>query len=173
MLKLRLPLGLLAAAALIAFADPAWFLPALIVSAVGELGQLWCFGALKTQKTLASQGPYALMRNPMYAARFLLILGVVLLPGRLWLIPPYAVLYYFYMVNRVKREEAKLREIFGAEYEQYCREVNRYLPTLRRREGRSLWFFRRENFSRNHGPVNALALAAVYAAAYLYLLVWK
>ena len=40
----------------------------------------------------------------MYLGRFFLIGGALLLAGRPWILLPYAVFYYFYMVNRVKRE---------------------------------------------------------------------
>jgi len=49
----------------------------------------------------------------------------------------YTVIYYFYMVNRVKREEAHLRAVLGAPYAEYCAAVRRFLPDGPTRETRS------------------------------------
>ena len=113
LLLLRKPLALVIFVLVVMIADKSWFWPGLIISVIGGLCQLWCFSCINTSKTLALNGPYRLARNPMYLSRFLLILGVVMFTGNLWAIGIYTVLYYFYMVNRVKREERKLEKIFG------------------------------------------------------------
>ena len=46
LLKLRVPLGLLACVLLIRHINPQWFLPGVLVSGSGALLQLWCFGSL-------------------------------------------------------------------------------------------------------------------------------
>lgn len=142
------------------------------VSAFGEFGQLWCFASLKKQKILATRGPYVLMRNPMYIARYFLILGCLIMLGSPWIVGAYTVLYYFYMANRVRREEPKLAGIFGGDYERYCRDTNRFVPTLRNRQWGHVWFFQWDLLVGNHGVVNAVGLLAFYAAAYLYLFVY-
>lgn len=162
LLALRLPLGLAAGAGLVWAARPQWFWPGLAVSAFGAAFQWWCFSCILTSKTLALKGPYMMMRNPMYVARYFLVLGLVLMTGLWWLAAAYTVLYYFYMVNRVKREEVKLRGLFGEPYEAYCRDVPRFVPGFKRFEARNLPFFSAECFRRNHGFVNMLAVAAVY-----------
>ena len=171
-MRLRKPLGIVAVMLLATQARQEWFWPGIAVSAVGALGQLWCFGSLKTQKVLAVRGPYMFVRNPMYLARFVLILGLLMLTGNPWVPAAYVPLYYFYMVNRVRREEARLRALFGPDYEAYCRDVHRFVPTLKRFEWRPLWFFDRECFSRNHGVVNAVAILALYVLLYVGTFVW-
>ncbi len=175
LVKGRGVLTLAIGALVIVNAKPALFWWGLGVSAFGELGQLWCFASLKKQKILATRGPYVLMRNPMYIARYFLILGCLILlgsPVNPWLAAAYTVLYYFYMANRVKREERKLVTIFGEDYERYCRETNRFLPTLRNRKWRDVWFFKWALLVGNHGVWNAVGLLAFYAAAYVYLFVY-
>ena len=163
-LNVRLPLACLLAGVLVHSLDPAWFAFALAISGTGTILQLWCFGSIKTHKILATRGPYLFVRNPMYLARFLVLFGALLLPGNLWLAGAFVPIYHLYLVNRVGREEAKLRRIFGADYEAYCREVRPFLPTLRRFTAADLWFFRWEYFSRNHGPSHSIAMAAFYVA---------
>jgi len=158
LLKLRYPIFLVAAVILITQIDPSWFLPGLIVCLFGELIQLWCFASLDKNKTLAIKGPYMLTRNPMYIGRFFLLLGCLLLAGNIWVILVFTVLYYFYMVNRVKREEKKLRVVFGEAYEGYCRHVNRFMPSLRGIDWRSLWFFKWNLLLKNNGHWNLIAV---------------
>jgi protein-S-isoprenylcysteine O-methyltransferase Ste14 len=167
LLNIRLPLGLLLAAVVACFTDPQWFAWALAVSATGTILQLWCFGSIKTRKVLAVRGPYLFVRNPMYLARFLVLFGALLFPGNLWLAGGFVPIYYLYMVNRVRREEGRLRKTFGSDYESYCEEVRPFLPTLKRFEASQLWFFRWEYFMRNHGPSNLATMILFYAACWI------
>jgi protein-S-isoprenylcysteine O-methyltransferase Ste14 len=73
-------------------------------------------------------GPYRWMRNPMYIGGWLMMAGfgtllrspaVVAFSVVLWLSCHLFVLFY---------EEPTLRRKFGAEYEEYCRRVHRWLP---------------------------------------------
>jgi protein-S-isoprenylcysteine O-methyltransferase Ste14 len=172
LLALRVPLTLGVAAALCYFARREWFLPGLVVSAVGGLLQLWCFSAIDKQKELAVNGPYKVVRNPMYLARFLLILGFVLLTGNPWVVGLYVIVYYFYMVNRVKREERKLHKVFGEPYAEYMRQVHRFLPASAYARGRLL-YGRLDLLVRNNGHWNILAVAAFYAVCYLVVFRWR
>lgn len=149
--------------------QPTWFWTGFGVSMVGEFIQLWCFASLKKEKILACRGPYVLVRNPMYLGRFLIILGLILLFGQpaLWTVIPYAIGYWYYMVNRVGREEAKLTGIFGESYQAYCRDVNRFLPSLRGGHLGQILHWNWELLAGNHGWLNLASLLAVYALFYV------
>ena len=165
--KLRVPLGVAAAAALLAWLgirrDLFWI--GLAISVAGALVQSWCFANLYKKKDLACRGPYALVRNPMYLGRYLAFFGALLLTGNVWLLAAVTVVYGFYMVNRVKREEAVLAPIFGAEYERYRAGVRRFVPGLRPYEGNRVLCVRWDLFLLNNGPIPLLAVALFYAAA--------
>ncbi len=165
-LRLRFPLVALAGFGMVLHIRSAWFVPGLSLSAVGMILQLWCFSCIKTRKVLAMQGPYALVRNPMYLARFLMIAGLVLMTGNFWLFIGFTVFYYFYMVNRVKREEVVLSQTFGEDYTRYCRTVGRYIPRFTRISSLSLWGGCWENFKRNHGLENMVVMLLVYLVCY-------
>jgi protein-S-isoprenylcysteine O-methyltransferase Ste14 len=73
-------------------------------------------------------GPYRWVRNPMYIGGWLMIAGfglllrspaVVVFSAFFWLCSHLFVLLF---------EEPTLREKFGAEYEEYCRRVHRWIP---------------------------------------------
>lgn len=163
-LKLRVVLILGLLALLAYFAQPAWLWPAFAVSMVGELIQVWSFGSLVKNEELTARGPYVLVRNPMYLGRFFMMLGFILLPGNLWLAAVFAVLYYFYMVNRVAREEQRLAAALGEPYRRYCAEVNRFVPRLAGLSNPNLWYLRGEVLVRNNGQWNLLATLIMWAA---------
>ena len=167
-LKLRLPLGLILFVAILFLTNPVWFFPGLIVSIAGELLQVWCFSTIKTKKKLTVTGPYMFVRNPMYIGRFFLVFGIIMMTGSIWLMLASAVIYYFYMVNRVRREEKLLFELFGEDYAAYCREVPPYLPTMKRFDATMLWSFNRESFAQNNALRNLLAVSAGYFVLYVF-----
>ena len=164
----RIPLMAAGCALIAMFIDPAWVIPGVIVSAIGLVGQLWCFAALKKKKVLARRGLYALSRNPMYIARYFLMLGVLLFIGNPWLALGFTVLYYFYMVNRVGREEPKLLEVFGDEYREYCARVPRFVPSFRGVDWKAVPYFQWDLFIVNNGHWNLVTMLVIYAGA-LYL----
>lgn len=165
LVRLRVPLFIALGIALLWFADRDWFLPALGVSLFGEAIQLWCFASLQKNQVLAANGPYALVRNPMYLGRYFLLLGMLMLLGNGWLLAAFTIVYYFYMVNRVRREEALLTPTFGEAYARYCAAVPRFVPRLTPHSGGRIAFFDCETFVRNHGLRNLAQVTAFYALA--------
>ncbi len=80
---------------------------------------------------LVREGFYAHSRNPMYVGNFLLLLGLALIYNAplVYLIGLPACVGGLWAI--VRSEEEFLRGKFGAEYEDYCRTVNRFLPDIR------------------------------------------
>ena len=147
---------------------PSLLLPGFIMSLFGELIQLLSFASLDKNKSLAVKGPYLLTRNPMYIGRLFLILGGVILVGNIWVILGFIIFYYFYVINRVKREERRLGLLFGEQYEHYCREVNRFMPSLKLSNRRTLWFFKWDLLLQNNGHKSLIAVLSGYLILYLY-----
>jgi protein-S-isoprenylcysteine O-methyltransferase Ste14 len=169
LVKLRIPLFVAAAALLIAYADRRWLWPGFAVSMAGQFIQLWCFATLNKNAALACRGPYAMVRNPMYLGRFFIVLGALMLLGQVWLLVLFAVGYWFYMANRVGREEARLRQLLGQPYIEYCAGVNRFIPGAPYRdEPVFVWDWRL--FGQNHGLPNLIGTAAFWIAAVAWLL---
>lgn len=79
---------------------------------------------------LVTGGVFALSRNPLYVGNILVLFGLFII----WNAPlvylvcvPFTLLGY---MGIVAAEEAFLARKFGAEYAEYCRTVNRWLPDL-------------------------------------------
>lgn len=170
LVRLRKPLGLVAAVAILLNVDPDWWLPGLAVSLAGAAGQWWCFASIHTAKALACNGPYVWLANPMYVARYFLLLGALLYVGVPWLLVPFTVVYYLYMHHRVEREEARLLQVLGEEYRDYRRAVRRFVPTFPGFPRGRIWYWNRAHFARNHGWTNALAVVSFHALAALAVL---
>ncbi len=163
----RVPLAIAAVAGLLWAMDPTWLVPGFAVSMFGEAIQLWCFASLDKGRTLAFNGPYAFVRNPMYLGRYFILLGGLMLLGRGWVLALFTVVYYFYMFNRVKREEDYLRGPLGEPYEDYLRTVNRFLPGPPK-PGSRVAFWDWKLLKRNHGTTNLVATLAFWAAAFAW-----
>lgn len=84
-------------------------------------------------RKLVVGGLYRYVRNPMYLAVALLLFGEAVALARL----DRYVLYYFAALTAIAGafvrfyEEPHLRKLFGAEYDDYCAHVRRWVPSLR------------------------------------------
>jgi len=172
-LKLRYVLFLAVLLLLARYAEESRLVPAFLVSLFGEAIQLWSFASLVKNEQLTARGPYVLVRNPMYLGRFFLILGVVLLFGNEYLTAVYMIFYYFYMVNRVGREEKRLMSLLGEPYQHYCDRVNRFLPSLEKLFDPAVRYFNWRVLYRNNGHWNFLAMLLFYGILAEYLLYFR
>lgn len=101
--------------------------------AICALGRLYCtgfIGGLKNEQVIRS-GPFSIVRNPLYVFSFLGVVGIGLESG---MVTVFALLvggFMFYYPSVVKREEEFLRHKFGADYEDYCLKVPRWIPDFK------------------------------------------
>ena len=172
-LRLRYLLALALLVLLARYADASLLPAGFLVSLFGEAIQLWSFASLVKNEQLTARGPYVLVRNPMYLGRFFLILGAVLLLGNGYVTVAYVVLYYFYMVNRVQREEVRLASLLGQPYRDYCGRVNRFLPSFGRLSDPAARYFNVAVMVRNNGHWNLLSMLVFYGALWGYLAYWR
>lgn len=143
------------------------------VASLGLLIRGAAAGYLRKHEALATRGPYAWTRNPLYLGSALLALGVIV-AGRSWVAGVLIGAYFAAVYAAVmKREEAELRARYGAAFEQYARRVPLFFPRLprgREAAGEANSGFRWENYFRNREWQAAAGAAAV--AAFLYLKMW-
>jgi protein-S-isoprenylcysteine O-methyltransferase Ste14 len=104
---------------------------ALVRWAIRVLGKQWSYRAqLVEGHRLVIEGPYRIVRNPIYSG----LLGMLVANGVAWsrweaLVAAIAV-YLAGTAIRVRSEEALLRGAFGAEFEEYARRVPAVIPWL-------------------------------------------
>lgn len=80
------------------------------------------------ENNLVTTGVYAFVRNPIYSAIMFICTGILLISGNLYFYPLFF-FYWFFMTVLLKCTEEKwLKNLYGKEYEEYCRRVNRCIP---------------------------------------------
>src|SRR6266851_303326 len=82
-------------------------------------------------KKLVVGGPYHIVRNPMYWSVAFVLLGEALVFHSLALAELAVAFFAATNLFVLFYEEPALRRKFGAEYEEYCRRVPRWLPRLK------------------------------------------
>lgn len=106
-------------------AVPYWLLPR------GARPDLRGAGAGDPPKKLVAEGPYGVVRNPLYWSVALVLLGEAAVFHALALADCAIVYFVVASLFVLVFEEPELRWKFGAEYEEYCQRVPRWLPRLR------------------------------------------
>lgn len=162
--RLRVPAGYLLGVLALALARPSlrsllWAAPLVLC---GEAIRLWASGHLEKTRVLATGGPYAHSRNPLYLGSALMAVGLAAASASPWVVMAVAG-YFLAFYPRVVREEARfLRDRFGAEYERWAAEVPLFWPRFTPGGLRGTRFdWRRVSVNREWRTVAALPLAAL------------
>jgi len=101
----------------------------LVLSAVRTLGSQWNIEAwVADDHTLVRDGPYSIVRHPIYAGMMGLMISTGLaFSSPYWLLVAVIVAWYGTHL-RIRSEEALLKETFGTTYGQYAKEVPPLIP---------------------------------------------
>jgi len=133
--RLRVPSGFLILAAFAWFSAPTVRLLAmgLPVSLLGLLLRAWAAGHLAKNRQLATSGPYAYTRNPLYLGTLLVAAGLVIASRSAGLAVLFAAVFAFVYLPVIQLEEQHLRKLF-AEYTAYAATVPAFWPRFARRK---------------------------------------
>ena len=103
----------------------------LVNAASRRLGKQWGLAArLVEGHDLISDGPYRLVRNPIYAGMFGLLLATGLAMSRWTTLLAASAVFVAGTVIRIRSEEKLLRQAFGAAFEKYARDVPALIPGI-------------------------------------------
>jgi protein-S-isoprenylcysteine O-methyltransferase Ste14 len=113
-----------------------------IISMVGEAIRFWgvSYAGSETRttkvgaSTLVTQGPFAYIRNPLYAGDLIIYFGISIMANSLFPYLQIVGLLYFYIQYYfiIQDEENFLRTKFKEKYEQYYNSVNKFFPNFRK-----------------------------------------
>ncbi len=78
---------------------------------------------------IVDRGPYRWVRNPMYLGHLVFLAGLALVLES-WLGAALFAFHVAWFHRRVREDEARLGELFGEPYRDYCRRVKRWIPAL-------------------------------------------
>jgi hypothetical protein len=87
--------------------------------------------ALNADHELVTSGPYRIIRHPIYASMFAMMIMSVLLLGKLPWWPIAIALFLTGIEIRIHAEDRLLRERFGSRFEDWKSKVPAYVPLLR------------------------------------------
>lgn len=114
--------------------------PALVMRIIGVMlivtgVTVWFIGSVKSgmdesikENRLKTDGIYAWVRNPMYSGFWMIITGVSFMWHNYLLIPVIFINWGVMTAVLKNTEEKWLRDLYGQEYEEYCKRVNRCIP---------------------------------------------
>lgn len=147
---------------------PGWFWPGVFLAGLGIVVRLWASGHIKKNKVLATDGPYAYVRHPLYVGNILLGVGFCLASGLWWSLPAFVLILVLFYPQAIRREDNKLHRLFGEDWERWSQRTLALIPRLRGFASPAGGWSFRQSLRQNGEPVIALILLAC-----LYYLHWK
>ena len=127
--RLRLPLGFILGISYLIFARPTPLTLAVggTIAFIGVLVRGWASGHISKNERLATSGPYAHTRNPLYFGSFLIAAGFAVAAhwALLLLVLAFFVLIY---APTMQRERANIAGRFPDAYEAYAANVPAFVP---------------------------------------------
>jgi protein-S-isoprenylcysteine O-methyltransferase Ste14 len=129
--RVRVPLGFLFAVLYFWLAQPSWRSIALgaVVVAPGLVIRALASGHVRKNESLATSGPYAYTRNPLYLGSLVMGLGFCVAARSWWVGLVLVVMFVAIYLPVIRDEEAFLRSKFP-EFDEYARTVPRMFPRL-------------------------------------------
>ncbi len=168
--KIRVPITRVGVI-LLFFMRPTWRSLVIggLVAGIGALIRLWASGCIDKGKALATEGPYAMTRNPLYFGSLIMAFGILAAGQLYWLLLPFAILYLALYYPVMKREEQELYQGYGEEFLAYASRVPMFFPHFPSAAARSsafLWSRVRRN--REHRHLLVLVLFEIFLIIRIY-----
>ncbi len=130
--RLRVPLGFMTAILFVFASHPTQrsLIVGVPIALSGVLIRAWASGHLRKNAQLATSGPYAHTRNPLYFGSFVMAGGCAVAGGvwwlGLWLIAFFLMIYLPVM----QAEAAHMQTLFAADYQRWAASVPLFIPRL-------------------------------------------
>jgi len=129
--RLRVPTGLLLAAAFVWLSQPV--LPTLLLgfplALAGLAVRAWAAGHLRKNQQLTVSGPYAFVRNPLYIGTLLTAIGCTIAAAQPYLAAFIGVVFLFVYLPVMEQEEQHLANLFP-EFAAYAKRVPQLFPRV-------------------------------------------
>jgi protein-S-isoprenylcysteine O-methyltransferase Ste14 len=135
---LPVPLGLAVVTLRTGAVDGMWpLVTGIALVVVGETLRLWAvrhIGTISRTRTstrqgpLITSGPFRMVRNPLYLGNWMIWSGLVVASRLIWMLPIAWAAFALQYGTMVIWEEARLRTMFGRQYDRYALDVPRWVP---------------------------------------------
>ncbi len=112
------------------FASPirVLYLAGALLVVLGCLVRIYASGYIVKNKQLATDGPYSLVRHPLYTGNLLALIGFTVACGQWWAPAVAMAFWWFYYPTAIDYEDRKLHRIFGQPWEEWSRTVPAVIP---------------------------------------------
>lgn len=169
--RFRVPLGFVLAILYVCLAQPTWLSLAwgAIVIFPGLLIRALASGHVRKNEALATSGPYAYTRNPLYLGSLLIGVGFAIAARSWWIGAALVAMFLAIYIPVIRSEEQFLHEQFP-EFKIYVQKVPRMLPRVspyRSGEGGAFSFELYRKHREHNALVGSLALLVVLIAKML------
>jgi len=130
------------------------------LAVLGMLVRLWASGFVMKNEVLATVGPYARVRHPLYVGNILICAGFCAASSVWWSVPLALLLLLTFYPETIRYEDQKLRRLFPGDWDRWASETRALWPRLRAYRGSTEhvpWSLRR-SLLRNGEPLHILLL---------------
>ena len=97
---------------------------------VGTVIRFYASGFILKNRELAKNGPYAVVRHPLYTGNVIVVIGFMLCNATWWAAPLGLAFFWFYYPTAIEYEDRKLERLFGAEWRDWSKDVPALVPAL-------------------------------------------
>ena len=121
--------------------------------------RLWSSGHIRKNKALATDGPYAFVRHPLYVGNITLGFGFAIASGLWWSLPLLILILLIFYPHAINREDENLHRKFKKDWEQWSKETPALIPRIShyRTAQSGSWSFT-QSLRQNGEPLIALFL---------------
>lgn len=128
--RYRVPVGWALGVLVVALASPtaSSLLLALPLAVAGEAIRVWASGHIEKTRTLATGGPYAHCRNPLYVGSLLIALAVGVAAASPWVVLAVAAYFLAFYPSVMREEAAFLARTFPEPYAAWAKAVPAFWP---------------------------------------------
>lgn len=164
--RLRVPCGFLLLVTFAWLSNPTWHSIAigLPISVMGLALRAWATGHLTKDQHLTTSGPYAYVRNPLYAGTLIVAAGTVIAARNAALAVIFAAVFCFVYLPTIELEEQHLRSKFPA-YVAYAQRIPRLFPLRRWPGERKPFSWERYRRNREHKALVGFLIAVAWLIA--------
>lgn len=140
-----------------------------VIALMGISVRMWASGHIKKNKELATDGPYAFVRHPLYVGNILLGVGYALASGLWWAFPVYILILLVFYPHAIRYEDEKLHRYFGENWENWRRNTRALIPKIPEKGASGgQWSFY-QSLRQNGEPIIALIMLACLYFLYIRL----
>lgn len=148
----RVAWGYIGAICIVIFANPNKYSIILCIPflLLGLIIRNVAAGTLLKKKELTNVGIYSYIRHPLYVGSALLATGFMIMAANIYLASLCLLIYIYIYIKKVREEEKFLLQKYGSKYNEYCENVNAFVPKWQHIDfDKIIFYFNRERWMKN------------------------